>query len=66
MNEMVVETPAQLAAAFTAGACPTHSEAGQNPFRVRLGTAVYTFNAGLPEARAATLAATARRMYRAK
>lgn len=66
MNEMVVETPAQLAAAFIAGACASHAEARQNPFRVVLGTAVYTFREGLHMDKAEQLARNARRMYRDK
>lgn len=60
MNEMVVHTKEQLAAAFMAGACETHAGARAEPFVVTFGTCTYTFRHGLHAARAALLAKAAR------
>lgn len=64
MNEFVVETREQLAAAFIAGSCETYTEAHKNPFRVTFGTTVYTLREGMQRAQAERVAREAKRLPR--
>jgi len=64
MDEFVVTTREQLAAAFIAGACETFSEAKKNPFRITFGRTVYTLKAGMQRANAERAARAAKRLPR--
>lgn len=55
MDEHVVTSRRQLAAAIEAAAQPNFVAARANPFTVQLGTTRYRFPVGVTEARAAQL-----------
>lgn len=61
MDEYVVETKAQLAAAVAAAAQPSFEEAKKNPVRIDFGSTRYTFNEGIHESRAKQIVANIRR-----
>lgn len=52
MDTIVVHNPKALRAAISAMACRTADEAAKAPFVVRFETCIYTFGAGVTEARA--------------
>ena len=64
MDDLVVESSAQLAAAVAAAAQPTFELAKASPFRITWGTTVYTFKQGVHEARARSIVRNIKRVMR--
>lgn len=62
MDELVVETKEQLAAAIMGASQPSFADARANPFKVTWGPTVYTFKEGVHENRARSIARNIRKL----
>lgn len=63
MDHLEVHTPKELGAAIAGMACATEADAAKAPFQVTFETTIYTFRAGVTEARAKQIAKNIRAVY---